>query len=470
MIEIILTKTSALLQLPERTYGTIKRIGMLNNEPILYGDINAVKPGSLYYIPGVKQVYRYIKPIFRKAQNSGQSTSIGGVQIGGGSLPGPGGHPQVPTATEEYHFTTIEQTSTDSLMIPEEERGTIRNAGYLFNEIIYSGDPNLVSNGSLFYHDTLPYISIVSNVDGIINLSTKELNQNNKVTTVVTEYRVSPQSQHDYSKDYLTFEALEEGTFTLTVPANVDSTKMTSVSYSTDNGETWTTTNVDNTAQTITTPTITQGNKVLWKGVGKQMAKSTSVYSCFSSTGNFNVGGNIMSLLYGDEFANQVTFPSGSTCNFTHLFRNNDKLISAENLTLPATTSVSNCYYSMFFNCASLATAPTILPATTLADSCYANMFNGTSITESPILPALNTVDGCYSYMFNKCSNLSKITAYFITDPAMMFFTENWVNGVAENGTFVKNSAATWDETGDYGVPQLWTIQTVDVPSNEITI
>ena len=35
----------------------------------------------------------------------------------------------------------------------------------------------------------------------------------------------------DYSREYLTFEALESGTFTLTVPANVTSTYMTSVSY-----------------------------------------------------------------------------------------------------------------------------------------------------------------------------------------------------------------------------------------------
>ena len=105
--------------------------------------------------------------------------------------------------------------------------------------------------------------------------------------------------QEYYSTKYLTFEALESGTFTLTVPLSVDSTYMTSISYSLDNGETWNTTTIDNTAQTITTPTINAGDKVLWKGVGKQMANSTlsGRYSPFSSTGNFNVSGNILSLL-----------------------------------------------------------------------------------------------------------------------------------------------------------------------------
>ena len=101
---------------------------------------------------------------------------------------------------------------------------------------------------------------------------------------------------------------------TLNIPASVDSTYMTSVSYSVDNGATWNTTTIDNTAQTITTPTINTGSKVLWKGVGKQMASSTSSgrYSQFSSTGNFSVSGNIMSLLYGDEFTDKVNFANAS--------------------------------------------------------------------------------------------------------------------------------------------------------------
>ena len=187
-----------------------------------------------------------------------------------------------------------------------------------------------------------------------------------------------------YTGEYLTFEALEDGTFTLSIPANVNSTYMTSVSYSTDNGKTWTTTNVDSTAQTITTSTINAGNKVLWKGVGKQMAKSSSSnnYSYFSSTGNFNASGNIMSLLYGDEFANQVVFPSGSTYNFAELFLNANKLISASNMVLPATTLASSCYRDIFYGCKSLTTAPSILPATTLVGNCYRSMFSGcTSLT-----------------------------------------------------------------------------------------
>jgi len=210
-----------------------------------------------------------------------------------------------------------------------------------------------------------------------------------------------------YTREYFTFEALESGTFTLTIPADVNSTYMTSVSYSTDNGETWTTTTVDNTAQTITTPSVNTGSKVLWKGVGKQMAKSSYTCSYFSSTGNFNLSGNIMSLLYGDEFQDKITFSSGSEYNFTYLFKNLAKLVNAKNLILPATTLASYCYRYMFSRCSNLTTAPE-LPATTLASNCYDNMFDGcTSLATAPELPATTLASYCYQYMFSRCSNLT---------------------------------------------------------------
>lgn len=462
MEPIVLPKSSNLLKLPEQLYGTIKRVGILNKEPILYGDVNLLKPNDLYYINGAKQIYRYVK-------SSIEDDSM------------------------TYYFDTIKSIATDNLAIPEEERSKIRNAGYLFNEIIYSGDPNLVDNGQLFYHDTLPYISVISNVDGIINVSTRTVRIDGTTGTIVNEYRVSPESR-DYSKDYLTFEALEDGTFTLNIPANVDSTYMTSVSYSIDNGETWTTTTVDNTAQTITTPTITSGSKVLWKGVGNALSAQYS-RTQITGTNNFNVSGNIMSLLYGDNFTNQVVFPSGTTHNMNGLFASNTKLISAENLIMPATTVTKNCYNYMFGGCTALTTAPKILPATTLASYCYYFMFSGcTSLTTAPELPATTLVDqcyfgmfkdcialttapelpattlvtSCYRTMFSGCTSLCYIKAMFTTlNPNN---TYEWVNGVASTGTFVKNSAAQWDVSGANGVPKGWTVETASADTNEITI
>lgn len=317
-----------------------------------------------------------------------------------------------------------------------------------------------------------PTISLVKDVDEV------------KYMAIPADY-----SQHYFSQHYLTFEALESGTFTLTVPSSINSTYMSSISYSLDNGETWIDTAIDNTDQTITTPTVNAGGKVLWKGVGIQTGKSATAHCRFSSTNDFNIRGNIMSLLYGDDFQDKLSFPTDSTYTFYRLFyysgTYDNNLIGAENLILPATTLTSYCYYGMFAGSKSLTTAPKLpatmlatgcyeqmfshcssltiapaLPATTLKSKCYNRMFNGcTALTSAPELPATTLARNCYSYMFQNCSNLNYIKAMFTTTPSTTY-SENWVNGVAATGTFVKNSAATWTTTGVNGVPTGWTVQT----------
>lgn len=61
--------------------------------------------------------------------------------------------------------------------------------------------------------------------------------------------------------------------------------------------------------------------------------------------------------------------------------------------------------------------------------------------------------------MFINCSNLNYIKAMFTTTPTTSY-TAQWVSGVAATGTFVKNSAATWNVTGVNGIPDGWTVQT----------
>jgi hypothetical protein len=113
----------------------------------------------------------------------------------------------------------------------------------------------------------------------------------------------------------------------------------------------------------------------------------------------------------------------------------------------------------MFYGCTSLTTAPQ-LPATTLASSCYQGMFSGCiSLTEAPELPATTLASECYDGMFRNCSSLNYIKAMFTTIPGTTY-TKNWVSGVAASGTFVKNSAATWDVSGADGIPYGWTVQT----------
>ena len=247
----------------------------------------------------------------------------------------------------------------------------------------------------------------------------------------------------DYSKQYLTFVALENGTFTFT-PKNSNV-----ISYSTDGGKTWTQGN---------SVAVNSGDKVMWKGTMAPSTSSTYGIGTFSSTGNFDVQGNVMSLLFEDNFKGQISL-TGKNYAFYQLFYQNTKVINAENLSLPATTLASNCYNQMLRGCTSLTTAPE-LPAETLTSGCYGGMFNGcSSLTIAPVLSATTLKSTCYNNMFNGCSNLNYIKAMFTTTPSTTY-TQKWVNGVAATGTFVKNSAAQWNVTGNSGVPSGWTVQT----------
>ena len=208
-----------------------------------------------------------------------------------------------------------------------------------------------------------------------------------------------------YEEQYLTFEALEDGTFSFT---------KNDLQYSLDDGVTW---------QTLTagtsTPTISAGNKILWKQTGFVNVNWEGA-GTFSSTGKFNVYGNIMSLYYGDDFIGQTDL-TGKNYAFTSLFSWCTNLISAENLILPATTLATDCYYTMFADCTSLTKAPE-LPATTLANYCYCGMFSGCeSLKTAPELPATTLADHCYAEMFKGCYALTKVSEIL---PAKTLATE----------------------------------------------
>ena len=198
----------------------------------------------------------------------------------------------------------------------------------------------------------------------------------------------SNRSYEYYRNEYLTLSALEDGEITIEIPSDVNAVYATYLSYSKDKSS-WTETVVNSTDQTITIP-VSSGDDVYLKGKAKQWTNPE--YSLFStsinSTANFIVSGNIMSLLYDDDFRGKVTLPDGSEYSFWRLFRNNNHLINAENLILPATTLAPYCYARMFYDCTSLTTAPE-LPATTLVNRCYQYMFyDCSSLTTAPALPA----------------------------------------------------------------------------------
>ena len=285
----------------------------------------------------------------------------------------------------------------------------------------------------------------------------------------------------DYSQEYMTLSALGDGEITIIIPAAINSTYATSISYSKDKA-TWTETLIDDTEQTISI-TVTDGENVYLKGIAKQLGNSSTGVN-INSNADINASGNIMSLLYGDNFKDKTSFPEGSQFTFLNLFNSNTHLISAENLILPATTLVTRCYQTMFRGCALLTTAPelpattlidhcyfkmfnkcniltaapSVLPATTLADWCYSSMFNGCfSLTTAPELPATTLVDNCYSNMFKSCHSLNNITM-LATDISASNCLYYWVSGVSATGTFTKAPEMTSLPTGSSGIPDGWTV------------
>ena len=72
---------------------------------------------------------------------------------------------------------------------------------------------------------------------------------------------------YDYSQDYFTIEALDDGIISFTISSGITTTELTSMSYSIDNGETWNTTNNtdEKTDDLSINISVSSGDKILWK-------------------------------------------------------------------------------------------------------------------------------------------------------------------------------------------------------------
>lgn len=308
-----------------------------------------------------------------------------------------------------------------------------------------------------------------------------------------------------YSAMPLTFEIISGGTITWKA---ANSNVLKTISYSKDNGSNWT--DIISTTEG-TSFSVAAGDKVLFKGENTRYATNGKRYNGFSgSTAVYNVYGNIMSLVSGDNFSSLTTLEN--IYIFYSLFQAT-KVNDASNLILPATALTQSCYEGMFSGCTSLTTAPELpattlavgcyagmfagctslttapeLPATTLAASCYASMFRGctnlthapsilpattlapycynimfmdTSIAIAPELPAETLAGDCYGSMLRNCRNLTYIKCLAI-DKSARDCLNFWTYGVSPTGTFVKHPNTTWT-TGEHGIPTGWTVEDADI-------
>lgn len=204
------------------------------------------------------------------------------------------------------------------------------------------------------------------------------------------------------------------------------------------------------------TPIISAGSKVYFRA---ELSPASGVgIGKFTISGKCDIGGNIMSLLYGADFIGNNTIKSFA---FYNLF-NGQPIVNAARLVMPAMKMQQACYYRMFMNCTNLVYSPK-LPATEMGTECYYGMFNGcTNLVSEQILPATSLASSCYGYMYNRCSKLSYIKMMATASNALSgTYTYNWVEGVSATGKFVSNVDALWTESfGKSAIPTGWTIET----------
>lgn len=281
-----------------------------------------------------------------------------------------------------------------------------------------------------------------------------------------------------YESQYFTFEVVgSQGSYFQFHPEeNINY----SMEYSLDDGVTW-----NNMPEQGYAPWLTTGEKMICRGTLTN-SNNTSIYGIgqFFIAGTCKVYGNIMSLIYGDNFVGKYDL-TDKNCGFSYLFKESSTIIDAENLVLPARILTDSCYFGLFFECYNLVTPPTILPAKTLPDYCYQQMFDGCknlttapiisaltlgvyccdrmfyrciSLTATPILQATTLGLASYHHMFFGCTSLNNVTC-LATDISASLCTYNWLYNVAATGTFTKAAGMTGWTTGVDGIPSGWTTQ-----------
>ena len=222
--------------------------------------------------------------------------------------------------------------------------------------------------------------------------------------------------------EYFTIEATENNTtvyFKQSSYAVADEMDALKVEVSTDNGATWTEVTAAPAEDDVPGATLAElnsGDKVFIRGnnksYGYHSAQSGDRENCnFWADKQCYVYGNIMSLVYGDDFARSIKVEnlafksffsdSSNETSYTWVLSKNGK-----ELLLPATILGNKCYHCMFSGCTNLTTVPE-LPATTLAEGCYQGMFRYcNSLTTTCEFNATILANYCYSNMFQYCENL----------------------------------------------------------------
>lgn len=225
---------------------------------------------------------------------------------------------------------------------------------------------------------------------------------------------------------YLTFEVYSGGT--IVWKKNYADAPTRTIQYSLNNGNWVSITASDTTGTAIN---VTEGDIIQIKGTNNSYATDSYNFCNFGGTAKYYAYGNVMSLIYGDDFIGKKTIEAGYA--FAGLFSN-------------ASGMMEHNTYEL------------VLPATALALGCYHSMFrNNPSLRRAPKLPATVLVGSCYRQMFYNCTSLNYIKC-LATDISADYCLTQWVLYVASTGIFAKNPNMSDWPTGATGIPTNWTV------------
>ena len=278
----------------------------------------------------------------------------------------------------------------------------------------------------------------------------------------------------------LTLEAIDRGKIIIKYPL-----KFNNLKYSKNYGAitSWPEENEENIAELE----VEVGDIVMFFAEGKKDYNASTNLMHIDCDSDFYIYGNIMSLIWADDFMGSTNNYISANATFKGLFENNVHIknhpqtkleLTAKSVSqycydsmfkgckglttapdLPATSISGYCYQSMFEDCTGLTEAPKLNTPAQLSQYCYASMFkNCTSLTKAPDLPVAKTFSNCYDSMFSGCTKLNNIKC-LATDISATGCTKDWLNGVAANGTFTKDTSMTNWPTGESGIPSGWTVQ-----------
>ena len=200
----------------------------------------------------------------------------------------------------------------------------------------------------------------------------------------------------DWSTEYLRFKITDSnptGKVILYSPNTAaTSTNFTApVQYSINGGD-WITIG-NQVGVTYTIDNLSQGDIVRFKGSNPTYCNNNknAEWHFSGTTVECEIQGNIMSLIYGDDFAGETVLPSAWT--FYQMFADVTALTSAKNLVVPARELKESCYRAMFSRCSALTSTFDIdidIPAL----NCFGYMYENCNLQKAPLINVGRLISG----------------------------------------------------------------------------